>query len=78
MRPIGLYLISGFLGAGKTTFLTHMLTRYTDRKVGVIVNEFGSVSIDGDVLERDGIKLIEINNPLLGVESMETIPKFIS
>ena len=62
MRPIGLYLISGFLGAGKTTFLTHMLTRYTDRKVGVIVNEFGSVSIDGDVLERDGIKLIEINN----------------
>lgn len=62
MKPVGLYLISGFLGAGKTTFLTHMLQSCSDKKVGVIVNEFGSVSIDGNVLEKDGIQLIEINN----------------
>lgn len=62
MKPIGIYLISGFLGAGKTTFLTHMLKHCSDKKVGVIVNEFGSISIDGSVLEKDDIQLIEINN----------------
>lgn len=61
-KPIGLYLISGFLGSGKTTFLTHLLDNYMGKRVGVIVNEFGSISIDGNVLEKDGIKLVEINN----------------
>lgn len=61
-EKIQLILISGFMGAGKTTFLQNILDNYNDYKVGVLVNEFGAISIDGKVLPRDGIELIEINN----------------
>ena len=59
---IYLYLISGFLGSGKTTFLTNLLEQNSNQRVGIIVNEFGSVSIDGKVLNRNGIDLVEITN----------------
>lgn len=62
MKKIDLYLISGFLGSGKTTFLQKLLHNMDGLKIGVIVNEFGSVGIDGAVIERDGIELVEINN----------------
>lgn len=61
-QKIDLYLISGFLGAGKTTFLQHILTGFQKKKTGLIINEFGSIGIDGKVLDRDGIKMVEINN----------------
>ena len=60
--PIKLYLVSGFLGSGKTTFLRHLLEQITERKVGVLVNEFGSIGIDGKVLARGNLELLEINN----------------
>lgn len=59
---IDLYLISGFLGSGKTTFLKHLLTGYQEKKIGVIVNEFGDMGIDGKLVERNGIRLVEINH----------------
>lgn len=59
---IDLYLISGFLGSGKTTFLQKMLNNFEGKKVGVIVNEFGSIGIDGKLIEKEGILLVEINN----------------
>ena len=42
-----LVLITGFLGSGKTTFLTKLLKDFKDAKIGVIVNEFGEKGIDG-------------------------------
>ena len=59
---IDLYLISGFLGSGKTTLLRRMLTEIPDKKVGVLVNEFGGVGIDGTLVERDGMHLVQISN----------------
>ena len=59
---IDLYIISGFLGSGKTTFLQKMLENFEDKKVGVLINEFGSIGIDGRLIEKDGIELVEINN----------------
>lgn len=56
-----LYLLSGFLGAGKTTFLKEILKSLEDKKTGVIMNEFGKVSIDGPIIQKDGLKLTEIN-----------------
>lgn len=61
-KKIELYLISGFLGAGKTTFLKKLLNSLEGKKVGVIVNEFGAVGIDGKTVERRGLTLKEINN----------------
>ena len=59
---IKLYLVSGFLGSGKTTFLKKMLKQAGTARTGVIVNEFGRESIDGKVLSHDGVELIELNN----------------
>lgn len=61
-KPIQLILISGFMGAGKTTFLQNILDDYRNTRTGVIVNEFGPVSVDGKILNKDGVEIVEINN----------------
>lgn len=62
-RNIDLYLVSGFLGSGKTTFLQEVLKNESSTgKTGVIVNEFGSIGIDGKVIDDGKIKLVEINH----------------
>ncbi|MCM8901451.1 GTP-binding protein [Caldicoprobacter algeriensis] len=61
-RKISVYLITGFLGAGKTTLLKNLLEFSQNKKIGIIMNEFGSVGIDGTLVKKEGIDLIEINN----------------
>lgn len=56
-----LYLLTGFLGAGKTTFLTKVLDDLEEKKVAVIMNEFGKVGIDGTIIKKEGMELVEIN-----------------
>ena len=56
-----LYLLTGFLGAGKTTFLANVLNDLTGNKVAVIMNEFGKVGIDGTIIQKEGMELVEIN-----------------
>ncbi|WP_263487011.1 GTP-binding protein [Clostridium estertheticum] len=56
-----MYLLTGFLGAGKTTFLTNVLNNLSDKNVGVIMNEFGKIGIDGQIIKKEGMELIEIN-----------------
>ncbi|NLM43639.1 MAG: GTP-binding protein [Clostridiales bacterium] len=56
-----LYLLTGFLGAGKTTLLTNILEDLSGEKVGIIMNEFGKVGIDGNIIRKDGIELVELN-----------------
>lgn len=60
-KKIKLYLLTGFLGSGKTTFLTNTLEHIKGEKVGVIMNEFGKIGIDGTIIKKDGMDLIEIN-----------------
>lgn len=55
-------IISGFLGAGKTTFIKKMLECYKDEKVVLVENEFGEVGIDGGFLKDAGIEISEINS----------------
>ena len=56
-----LYLLTGFLGSGKTTFLTKVLEELSGNKVAVIMNEFGKVGIDGTIIQKEGMELVEIN-----------------
>ena len=57
-----LYLVTGFLGAGKTTFINGLL-KGCGKKTAVIVNEFGEQGIDGKLIgQNDGIRIEEINN----------------
>lgn len=62
VKKIPVTVISGFLGAGKTTLVNHVLTQHTNVNIGVIVNEFGEVGIDGDLIVADEEALIEIRN----------------
>ena len=50
-------LLTGFLGAGKTTLLNHILRHANGRRVGVLVNEFGSVDIDSPLLAVDAAEI---------------------
>jgi cobalamin biosynthesis protein CobW len=47
-------VITGFLGAGKTTLVRHMISNAGNRKLALIVNEFGDVGVDGDILKACG------------------------
>jgi cobalamin biosynthesis protein CobW len=49
-------IVTGFLGAGKTTLVRHVLENAEGRRLGVIVNEFGDVGIDGEILKSCGIE----------------------
>lgn len=65
-------VITGFLGAGKTTLLRHLLVN-SGRRLAVMVNEFGSVGLDGDLIRSCGFcpedevegRLVELNNGCL-------------
>ena len=52
-------IVSGFLGAGKTTSIRE-LTRHIERTVVVLENEFGEVGVDGDLLADVPIEVVEL------------------
>lgn len=56
-----LYLITGFLGAGKTTFLKNFVREFPGDRIHLIVNEFGKESVDGALLSDIGAYLQEIS-----------------
>ncbi|SFE69270.1 CobW family GTP-binding protein [Peptostreptococcus sp. D1] len=62
MKKTEIEIISGFLGCGKTTFIKKIINESEDFSNTVILeNEFGEVSIDGEILQREGVKIKEIN-----------------
>ncbi|HEX2926260.1 MAG TPA: GTP-binding protein, partial [Ruminiclostridium sp.] len=56
-------IVSGFLGAGKTTLIKKLLTeKLGSEKVVLIENEFGEIGIDGGILKNSGIEIKEMNS----------------
>ncbi len=56
-------IISGFLGAGKTTFIKKLLSEvYSGEKIALIENEFGEIGIDGGFLKDAGVEIKEMNS----------------
>ncbi|HEY9900489.1 MAG TPA: GTP-binding protein [Pantanalinema sp.] len=64
-RPIPVTLVTGFLGAGKTTFLNHLLQDDHGARLAVIINEFDEVGIDRDLVRNASGQLVEMNNGCL-------------
>ena len=54
VKKIPTTIITGFLGAGKTTLIRHMLENAQGRRIALIINEFGDLGVDGDILKDCG------------------------
>lgn len=63
--PIPVTVLTGFLGAGKTTLLNHLLTQKHGYKCAIIINEFGEISIDNQLVIGVDEDIIELNNGCL-------------
>ena len=61
-------IITGFLGSGKTTVISHLMNKFQGGKLAIIVNEFGDVGVDGEILKSCSIpncpeeNIIELSN----------------
>ena len=55
-------ILSGFLGAGKTTRLNHILSHQQGVKTAVLVNEFGEIGIDNDLIVTTDEDMVELSN----------------
>ncbi|GAB4541274.1 MAG: GTP-binding protein [Pleurocapsa sp.] len=55
-------IITGFLGSGKTTLLNHILTNQEGLKTAVLVNEFGEIGIDNELIVSTDESMVELNN----------------
>ena len=63
MKTVKVDLITGFLGAGKTTLINKLLDEaYLGEKIAILENEFGAIGIDGDLIEKAGVRITEITN----------------
>ncbi|PWV95647.1 G3E family GTPase [Hoeflea marina] len=61
-NPTPVTVLTGYLGAGKTTLLNRILTEPHGRRYAVIVNEFGEVGIDNDLIVESDEDVFEMNN----------------
>lgn len=61
-------IVTGFLGAGKTTMIRHMLNNSGGRRIALVINEFGDLGVDGEILRGCGISdceeqgIVELSN----------------
>jgi len=62
-QPIPVILVTGFLGAGKTTFVNGLLShlRESGKSVALLINEFGLVNIDSHLVEAEAARIYEVN-----------------
>ena len=83
-KPTGITLLTGYLGAGKTTLMNHILTNQEGYKVAVIVNDIGEVNIDakliadgGFIQEEDSGKVVPLSNGCICCTLKEDLMKQI-
>jgi G3E family GTPase len=71
---IPVYVVTGYLGAGKTTLLNHLLAtpQLRARRVALVVNEFGTLGVDGQLLDGAADRVFELNKGSLFCACIQT------
>jgi G3E family GTPase len=60
--PVPILLVTGFLGAGKTTVVNHVLAHAGGRRIAAVVNDFGAINIDAELIEGSSDGVISLSN----------------
>jgi len=61
-KIIPVSVLTGFLGAGKTTLVNHILREQSEYKFGLIINEIGEIGIDGQLVQTETEDVVEMSN----------------
>ncbi len=77
-NQIPILLVTGFLGAGKTTFINKLLKDNPDKKISLILNEFGDIKLESQFVKKDGVGLVtELSNGCLCCVANVDLPRVI-
>ncbi|MCA1753340.1 MAG: GTP-binding protein [Spirochaeta sp.] len=60
-EPLPITLVTGFLGSGKSTYINRILQAYSGRRIGLVVNEFGEVGLEANILEASTDDIVELS-----------------
>ena len=63
-KIIPVSVLTGFLGAGKTTLVNHILREQSEYKFGLIINEIGEIGIDGQLVQAETEDVVEMSNEI--------------
>lgn len=75
---IPILLVTGFLGAGKTTFINWLIHRVPEKKISLILNEFGDIKLESQFIEKQGIGLVtELANGCMCCVAKSDIPRVV-
>ncbi|HVY01383.1 MAG TPA: GTP-binding protein [Candidatus Nanoarchaeia archaeon] len=62
MKRIPITLITGFLGSGKSTLINRIISENKDKKIGLILNEFGDVQLESNIVQANKEEIVELSN----------------
>src|SRR5207245_3099066 len=60
--PVPILLVTGFLGAGKTTVVNHLLAHADGRRIAAVVNDFGAINIDAELIAGASEDVVSLRN----------------